>query len=355
MELVYDSHNTIIQPVFGMSEARLGCHYVRQLANELDFKDVQREQLFIAAREITSNLVVHKAIEPCLSIYRVSQPDRTGITLVATDHGPGIPSINQAMADHHSTAGSMGCGLGAIRRLMDDFAIQSAVPQPVSKTRQSYTVGGTTLVASKWCRLQDTPPATFHWGGISRPKLGYVSNGDAYFMAETADDIHIIVVDGLGHGKEAEIASQIAISTVKTNLDMPYAKLFPLLHTSLRGSRGVALMAIRLDKVNRLIHYCGVGNIEATILPQQTSTPQSRPGVLGSGILPALLINTLPWPLNGVLILHSDGVSRRWRTDPLIQQHMHKPLLLSHLLLRDYGRYTDDATVFILQEKTRHV
>lgn len=69
VELDYGSQNVIVQPVSGMSDARLGWHYVKQVASELEFTDVQREQIQIVAKEITTNLVVHQAVDPSFSIY----------------------------------------------------------------------------------------------------------------------------------------------------------------------------------------------------------------------------------------------------------------------------------------------
>lgn len=355
MELDYGSQNIIIQPINDMGDARLGCHQVKQIASELEFTAVQREQLQIVAKEMTTNMVVHKAVNPFLSIYKVNQQERSGISLVATDHGPGIPSITNALADHSSTKGSMGCGLGAIRRLMDEFAINSAVPEKHRNQHPSYSTGGTTIIASKWCKTDPTKQTSFQWGGISRPKPGYSANGDTYFLKETDATIHLFVADGLGHGNEAQLASQTAITVSRENLCMPFEKLFPLLHESLRPTRGVAMMAMRLNKQTHTLSYCGIGNVEAAVFPRQASGPLSRAGVLGSGRLPPLINKTLPWPDKGMLVLHSDGVSRRWRDDPHIKRHDTSPLLLSHLLLRDYGRYNDDAAVLVLREHSCHV
>ena len=39
--------------------------------------------------------------------------------------GPGIVDLNKALADGHSTSGTAGTGLGAIRRSADVFAVSS--------------------------------------------------------------------------------------------------------------------------------------------------------------------------------------------------------------------------------------
>lgn len=48
-----------------------------------------------------------------------------GVRLVFTDDGPGIPDIDQAMADGFSTGGSLGIGLPGTKKLADAFEVES--------------------------------------------------------------------------------------------------------------------------------------------------------------------------------------------------------------------------------------
>ena len=50
---------------------------------------------------------------------------RRGITVVARDHGNGIADVPRALRDGYSTSGRPGLGLSGVRRLADDFRIQS--------------------------------------------------------------------------------------------------------------------------------------------------------------------------------------------------------------------------------------
>jgi anti-sigma regulatory factor (Ser/Thr protein kinase) len=63
---------------------------------------------------------------------------RPGIRIVARDTGPGIPDIDQALADGYSTYHGLGLGLPGARRLMDEF------------TLTSETNVGTTVTMTKW-------------------------------------------------------------------------------------------------------------------------------------------------------------------------------------------------------------
>jgi serine/threonine-protein kinase RsbT len=63
---------------------------------------------------------------------------REGLLIVASDEGPGISDIPRALRDGFSTSGSLGIGLPGVRRLMDEFAIES---KPGC---------GTTITVTKW-------------------------------------------------------------------------------------------------------------------------------------------------------------------------------------------------------------
>lgn len=53
----------------------------------------------------------------------------TGIEVVASDRGPGIPEIARVMRDFYSTGSGLGIGLPGARRLMDEFEITSTAGQ----------------------------------------------------------------------------------------------------------------------------------------------------------------------------------------------------------------------------------
>ncbi len=49
------------------------------------------------------------------------------IEIIAEDHGPGIANIEQAMQDHFSSKGTLGLGLPGVKRMVDEFEIQSKI------------------------------------------------------------------------------------------------------------------------------------------------------------------------------------------------------------------------------------
>lgn len=51
------------------------------------------------------------------------------ITVIACDNGPGIRDMGLALKDRFSTTGTLGLGLSGVRRLSDEFDIQSVVSE----------------------------------------------------------------------------------------------------------------------------------------------------------------------------------------------------------------------------------
>ena len=52
-----------------------------------------------------------------------------GIEIVAEDAGPGIADVKQAMQDRFSSSGTLGLGLPGVKRMMDEFELESQLGQ----------------------------------------------------------------------------------------------------------------------------------------------------------------------------------------------------------------------------------
>jgi serine/threonine-protein kinase RsbT len=76
-------------------------------------------------------------------LRRLCAGGRVGLEMLVADNGPGIKDLEQAMTDGYSTTGGLGTGLGAARRLSDEFEIDS---QPG---------GGTRILIRSWRMTED--------------------------------------------------------------------------------------------------------------------------------------------------------------------------------------------------------
>jgi len=96
----------------------------RAMAAELGFASGDATLIATAISELARNIVSY-ARKGEITLKSLNASSRQGILVIASDDGPGIPDIRQAMRDGFSTSGSLGLGLPGVRRLMDEFEITS--------------------------------------------------------------------------------------------------------------------------------------------------------------------------------------------------------------------------------------
>ena len=96
----------------------------RSLALELGFSSGDATLIATAISELARNIVSYAGNGQIL-LRDIQNSTRVGISVTASDDGPGIPNLSQAFRDGFSTSGSLGLGLPGVRRLMDEFEINS--------------------------------------------------------------------------------------------------------------------------------------------------------------------------------------------------------------------------------------
>jgi len=109
----------------------------RALALELGFSSGDATLIATAISELARNIVSY-AGNGQIGLKDIQGSTRAGISITASDNGPGIPNVGQALRDGFSTSGSLGLGLPGVRRLMDEFEIDSKPGQ------------GTKVAVKKW-------------------------------------------------------------------------------------------------------------------------------------------------------------------------------------------------------------
>ena len=119
--------------------------------------ETARGKIAIAVTELANNLVRY-AREGRL-FFQIHRESRGGpfLELISVDRGPGMADTNRCMEDGFSTGGTPGNGLGAVRRLSDEFDIDS--------TPAAGTVILSRIGAGPHGRLETK--RHFHWGTMS--------------------------------------------------------------------------------------------------------------------------------------------------------------------------------------------
>jgi serine/threonine-protein kinase RsbT len=111
----------------------------RALAQQVGFSSSDLTLIATAISELTRNILLY-AKHGELTLGIDENGGNGGLVVVARDKGPGIPDVARAVEVGFSTSGSLGLGLPGVKRLMDEFEIDSKVGR------------GTTVTAKKWKR-----------------------------------------------------------------------------------------------------------------------------------------------------------------------------------------------------------
>ena len=98
---------------------------VRRLTQELGFGLVDQTKMVTATSELARNAVVY-GLGGTLSCEMLADGPRKGLRLHFVDQGPGIPNIDLALTDGWTSGTGMGLGLSGAKRLVNEFALDSA-------------------------------------------------------------------------------------------------------------------------------------------------------------------------------------------------------------------------------------
>lgn len=302
----------------------------QKLAQRHGFNETDAGRVALVATELASNILKH-AGRGEMHLRVLPRPGHTGLEMLAVDRAGGFDPV-ACMTDGYSTGGTQGIGLGAVLRQADVFDLHA-------------DERGTVLLAR------------FHGSGDRAPDLRYgVSQhslhddphcGDSWALALHDGDVSAMLVDGLGHGEDAEEA---ALSGRAAFVGQPFNTphlLMEDMHQAMRASRGGAVAIARFDARRDRLDFAGIGNISASLVtPEKTRGLTSHPGIVGAQYRKIQTFDYAPVNAN-LLILHSDGLQSRWnlRDYPgLVQRH---PAVIATVLHRDFSRGRDDATVLV--------
>lgn len=311
------------------------------LAGEIGFGEQDRARAALVATELATNLARHGGGGEVLA-RPVEAEEATGLELIAIDRGPGIANIAESLRDGSSTYGSSGTGLGAIRRQSEEFDIFSAAGR------------GTVILARLWPNRRPVAERIAQVGAVSVPKREEEVCGDGVAVLRNGSMVSAMVVDGLGHGVMANAAAQEARRHfLSAGLMRSPAAALQKVHAGLRATRGAAVGIVTVDMAAGQALFAGIGNIAGLAAAEGNIRRfVSMNGIAGHT---AGSLREFVYPCDGsglVILLHSDGVSANWSLDRYPGLSARHPSLIAAVLLRDFGRGRDDATVLAIKRPT---
>jgi anti-sigma regulatory factor (Ser/Thr protein kinase) len=315
----------------GVGEARRAA---RRVADEVGLDGVLAERAAIIATEAARNVVRHG--RGGWLALRELEGASPGVEILAVDRGEGIRDVAAAMRDGHSTAGTPGQGLGAMRRLGSRFDVWSAPGM------------GTALLVE--VRAGPAPIEDPVAAGICVAAGGELVSGDAWTVVRSGDRTVIAAVDGIGHGEQAHDAARAATQAVRRNAAHAPGEIVGAAHDALRSTRGAAVAVLDV-RPGGAVRYAGIGNVSAAIVGD--GGVRRLVSLAGTGGHEARRIQEFQydWPAGALLVMHTDGLATQWSLASYPGLAARAPALVAAVLLRDFDRGRDDVTVLVARRE----
>jgi anti-sigma regulatory factor (Ser/Thr protein kinase) len=298
----------------------------------LDLDEAAAGRACLLATEAAANVLRHGRGGEVV-VRELRSGGRAGVEVLALDQGPGIANVGLALEDGHSSQGTSGTGLGAMKRAASVFEVFTQVGQ------------GTAVLLQVWSG--DVPAEARALGAVCLPKPGEEECGDAYAFDPRPGGGRLVLADGLGHGPTAHDAAVAAVEGARNAKGGPLLALTDA-HAAARPTRGAAIAVADLDLARREIVWAGFGNVAGTICHGPgVHHLVSMNGTIGQGVLRSREF-TYPFPAGALLVTASDGLATRWSLDRYPGLAARHPALVAGVLYRDHSRRRDDVTVVVV-------
>ncbi|NBB12987.1 ATP-binding protein [Pseudomonas sp. SLFW] len=334
MDLRLHSSLTRVLAIEDTSQVGHARRIAQKLAEQLGFDATDSGRVALVVTEVASNILKHASNgELHLRALPGAVP---GVEVIAIDRGQGF-DLDDCMADGFSTRGTQGIGLGAMLRQAQVFDVHSDNRGTVVLTRfypRQATVKDVRLGVSQHS-LHDDPAC-----------------GDAWEVAITGQQLSILVIDGLGHGPEAESAAKAGTLAFGREPFADPTLLLEEIHHEMRGTRGGAVAIAQFDGAQDRLRFIGIGNIGATLIGEDKPRGlASHPGIVG---LQYRKVPPVGYPQSAgqLLIMYSDGLQSRWNLRDYPGLMYRHPAIIAAVLHRDFCRGRDDVTVLVMALET---
>ena len=328
------THVLLIEDVTQIGHAR---RTAQRLAERSGFDEADAGRVALVTTELASNLLKH-ASRGELHLQVVPGTTGLGIEVLAIDRAGGFDR-DACMADGFSTGGTQGIGLGAVSRQAEVFDMYA-------------DERGAVLLARFYANAQRKVDIRF---GASQHSLhNDPACGDCWHLVLGAKGLSALVLDGLGHGPDAEHAALTGRAAFAATPFAAPQELFLEMHQAMTGTRGGAAAIAQYDAGSDSLRFTGIGNIGASLVSaDQGRGLTSHPGIVGAQFRKAQPFDYAH--VNGnLLIMYSDGLQSRWNLldyPGLVYRH---PAVIAAVLHRDFNRGRDDVTVLVVTLEAVH-
>lgn len=320
-------------PTIDGASVSLAREAVRALGAELGLDQTVIERAAVAASELVQNQLVH-ARRGQFALRSAPRGSVAGLEIVAADQGPGIADPALALAGMGPSARSLGAGVSAVWRMMDEMDVDVRWGE------------GSCIRARVFA---EPAPRRREIGVLGRPFAEESVSGDHAAFVREEGVLVAAVVDGIGHGPLARDAAARAIHTFLEQCRSSPAAVLKACDAALQGTRGAVMAIARIDEEAATMEHASTGNINTRLerfrAARRFAGSASTLGARGPGRQAA--VETTALDRDEVLVMFTDGLVTRAAIseDPdLFREH---PIVIAQRLLLSFGRSHDDALVLV--------
>jgi anti-sigma regulatory factor (Ser/Thr protein kinase) len=312
---------------------------VNALAVQVGFDAQDAGRASLVVTEICSNIVKHGGGGELIA-QPLEHAGVRGLSVIGLDKGAGMADVAKCLKDGFSTGGSPGTGLGAIRRLSQQFDLYSRPDR------------GTAVFAQLWPAGSALLAPALEIGAIVVPKSGETECGDSWCYLERPGGTLVMGVDGLGHGLGASQAAAAACAEFQAGVSGSPAAVLQRIHAALRPTRGAAIVLLEIDWQQGQLLASAIGNLAAAIVAgNAVKRIASDNGIVGHAT-PRIREVRYDVPPAAAIVLHSDGLTTSWQLERYPGLMQHHAAIIAGVLYRDCKRGRDDSLVVVMKRAT---
>lgn len=309
---------------------------IHRIALDAGISQERINKVDLVVAEMTSNLYKYGE-EGEILVGMFSNNGSPYIEIICLDSGPGMVNPARMIQDGMSTSKTLGMGLGSMKRLSDTFELYSLV-------------GWGTIVLSRiFIHPEKAKPNN---GMIIRPivvaKPGETYSGDGFAFKKTDNYVKIMLADGLGHGPEANKATNEAEAAFRVFPDYSPTETLRFIHQTIKKTRGAVITIVGYEFASKTWSATGVGNIAARMIgPTTFRNHMAYNGIVGHNIPNSMSEQQYPGDLFNQVMLCSDGIRTRIDLQKYPQINKYDLSVLAAAIYKDHARKTDDMSVVI--------
>lgn len=265
---------------------------VKTFVAEMGFDPLATNLIGLAYSEIAMNALRHGG--GGRGVMRQSANGK-GVEIRIEDFGPGIMDLETAARDGFSTYGSLGLGIGAARRSVDEVDYEKHDATGVRVVLRHYL---------------DVPPTDIDIGVVSRPVLAHEANGDAYVIKKyQGDSLFVALIDGSGKGDAAAKTAKLVAEELRTLYRAPLDHAFHACDAAVKAAQPQRFAEMSLARItSATVEFAAIGNNFARTNAEGVSL-QAQSGTLGLTMPDQICVRKFARPPSFCLLLCSDGIA----------------------------------------------